>query len=204
VSLPARVRRCGDRALLVDVDDAAGYAAAVGARSLAGVVEVVPGAMSVLVRHSPASDPLALAALLAGVEPVPAGPARGPVVEIPVVYDGEDLDDVAAATGLARDVVVRLHTAAEYEVAFCGFAPGFAYLRGLDPRLQVPRLATPRTRVPAGSVAVADTWSAVYPRASPGGWRLLGRTAAAVWDEARRPPALLSPGTRVRFVEAGP
>ena len=204
MSLPFGVRRCGDRGLLVDADDAAGIAAAVEALALAGVVEVVPGAAAVLVRHDAAADPRALAAVLAEVEPLARSTESGVLVEIPVVYDGADLDDVAAATGLTASDVVRLHSAAEYDVAFCGFAPGFAYLRGLDTRLAVPRLAAPRTRVPAGSVAVADTWSAVYPRESPGGWRLLGRTDAAVWDSARTPPALLAPGTRVRFVEVRP
>jgi KipI family sensor histidine kinase inhibitor len=203
MSLPAGVHRCGDRGLLVDADDAAGIAAA-EALALAGVVEVVPGAAAVLVRHDASADPRALAAVLAGVEPLARSSASGGLVEIPVVYDGADLDDVAAATGLTAADVVRLHSAAEYDVAFCGFAPGFAYLRGLDTRLTVPRLAAPRTRVPAGSVAVADIWSAVYPRESPGGWRLLGRTDAAVWDPARTPPAVLAPGTRVRFVEVRP
>ena len=123
---------------------------------------------------------------------------------IEVVYDGEDLHEVARITGLDPEEVVRRHRDGDYEVAFCGFSPGFAYLRGLDPALVVPRLPSPRTVVPAGSVAVADTWSAVYPRRSPGGWRLPGRTDAVLWDLARPAPALLVPGTRVRFVEPRP
>jgi KipI family sensor histidine kinase inhibitor len=169
-----------------------------------GVLDVVPGAATVLVTHAPDADVAALAPALAAVEPLPADPATAPTVRIDVVYDGGDLHDVAALTGLSVAEVVARHQAAEYEVAFCGFAPGFAYLRGLDPALVVPRLATPRTRVPAGSVAVADTWSAVYPRESPGGWRLLGRTDAVLWDLGRPAPALLAPGTRVRFAAVEP
>ncbi len=118
---------------------------------------------------------------------------------IETVYDGADLDDVADLCGMSVEALVARHSASEFEVAFCGFAPGFAYLSGLDPALVVPRLATPRTSVPAGSVAIADRWSAVYPRESPGGWRLIGRTSATVWDLGRTPPALLSPGSHVRF-----
>lgn len=193
------VRRCGDRALLVDHDDAAGLAAAVRALALPGVIEVVPGAVAVLVRHDSTADPAALARALEQVEPAPVGAAAATTVEVPVVYDGEDLADVAGAVGMSPEAVAALHQEPTYVVAFCGFSPGFAYLRGLDPRLVVPRLATPRTRVPAGSVAVADVWSAVYPRESPGGWRLLGRTDAVLWDADRAEPALLAPGTRVRF-----
>ena len=123
-----------------------------------------------------------------------------PLVEIPVTYDGADLPEVAALTGLGQEEVVRRHREAAYVVAFCGFAPGFAYLRGLDPALHVPRLETPRVSVPAGAVAIAGEHAAVYPRSSPGGWRLLGRTELSLWDAAREPPALLVPGTRVRFV----
>jgi KipI family sensor histidine kinase inhibitor len=121
-------------------------------------------------------------------------------VEIPVTYDGEDLGEVAALTGLSEAEVVARHQGASYRVAFCGFSPGFAYLTGLPRELHVPRRETPRTVVPAGSVAVAGDYASVYPRASPGGWRLLGRTDVPLWDLDRDPPALLRPGTRVRFV----
>jgi KipI family sensor histidine kinase inhibitor len=123
-----------------------------------------------------------------------------PAVEIPVVYDGEDLAEVAAACGTSTDEVVRRHLAGRYECAFCGFAPGFAYLTGLDPGLQLPRRATPRTRVPAGAVAIAAEYTAVYPSPSPGGWHLLGRTDAVLWDVSRPEPASIRPGTTVRFV----
>jgi len=121
-------------------------------------------------------------------------------VDLPVVYDGVDLRDVAALTGLDEDEVVRRHSGSEFIVRFCGFAPGFAYLDGLDPSLHVPRQATPRAAVPAGSVAIAGEFAGVYPRRSPGGWQLLGRTEVALWDVAASPPALLTPGTTVRFV----
>jgi len=195
----ADVRRCGDRALLIDCADPAGLAAAVLAAGLPGVLEVVPAAATVLVRHDAVVDARDLAHRLAAVQPLPPDAVTRASVTIDVDYDGEDLAEVARLTGLSAAEVVAAHTDAEYVVAFCGFSPGFAYLRGLDPRLVVPRLATPRTSVPAGSVAIADVWSAVYPRRSPGGWRLLGRTDAALWDVDRTPPALLVPGTRVRF-----
>lgn len=168
---------------------------------LAGVVDVVPAARTVLVHHSGALDPGAVAAVLADVAPVEQGSA--PLVEIAVRYDGEDLDAVAAASGLTAVQVVELHSAGEYTAAFCGFVPGFAYLVGLDPRLHLPRRATPRTRVPAGAVAIAAEYSAVYPSATPGGWHLIGTTDVVLWDDGRDPPALIAPCTRVRFVPVG-
>jgi len=134
---------------------------------------------------------------------VAPGPPGARVVEIPVVYDGDDLADVARLAGLTRDEVAARHVAGRYRVAFGGFMPGFAYLTGLDPALVVPRLATPRTRVPAGAVAIAGEYAAVYPRATPGGWRLLGRTDTVMFDPAHdERPALLVPGDQVRFVPA--
>ena len=198
-----RVRRCGDRALLLEVDDVAGTVRALRALPPVGLVDVVAGAETVLVAHTADTDVASLARLLAALEPVADDAAADRTVTIEVVYDGPDLGDVAQSTGLTRGEVVARHSAAEYEVAFCGFSPGFAYLRGLDPGLVVPRLASPRTIVPAGSVAIADAWSAVYPRESPGGWRLLGRTDAVLWDLGRPSPALLAPGTHVRFVAVG-
>jgi KipI family sensor histidine kinase inhibitor len=124
------------------------------------------------------------------------------VVVIPVVYDGEDLDSVAELAGMSVDDVIARHTGRELVVGWLGFAPGFAYLTGLDPALHLPRLATPRTSVPAGSVAIAGPYSAIYPTASPGGWRLLGRTATRIWDVDADPPSLFRPGTRVRFEPA--
>jgi KipI family sensor histidine kinase inhibitor len=209
-----RVLRCGDRAVLVEVDDLAqvvALAAELRAAPPAGVVEVVPAAQTLLLRYDPARtshDALAAAVTRTGAQvrgdqavaaPAPAA-AAGVVVEVPVRYDGEDLAEVAELTGTDPEEVVRRHTAAEYTCAFCGFAPGFAYLTGLDPVLRVPRRASPRQAVPAGAVAVADEFTAVYPRSSPGGWRILGATDLPVWDLDRSPPALIVPGARVRFV----
>ena len=125
-------------------------------------------------------------------------PAGEPVT-LDVEYDGDDLAGVALACGLSVQEAIDLHCGAEYTVAFCGFMPGFAYLVGLPPLLQLPRRSTPRTRVPAGSVAIAAEFAGVYPRESPGGWHLLGHTNAILWDDSRTPPAMLPPGTRVRF-----
>jgi KipI family sensor histidine kinase inhibitor len=134
------------------------------------------------------------------LDPVAAAAHSGEVVEIPARYDGPDLADVAAAAGVSAGEVVRRHSAVTYEASFTGFAPGFAYLTGLDPALRMTRRSSPRPRVPAGSVAIADAYSAVYPRASPGGWHLLGSTDVVIFDASRDPAALIAPGTRVRFV----
>ncbi len=182
---------------------AAGTAAAV--RELAerrgiALSDVVPGAETVLVVTA---DSLTLQRFLATLPelgpPLPASDSSASV-EIPTRYDGPDLPDVAAATGLDVAEVVRRHSEVTYQAAFAGFAPGFAYLSGLDPVLRLPRRSSPRPRVPPGSVAIADAFSAIYPRPSPGGWHLLGSTDADVFDPSREPPALISPGTRVRFV----
>jgi KipI family sensor histidine kinase inhibitor len=201
-----RVLPCGDRALLLELDDldaVVGLHAALGDDLPAGVSELVPAARTLLVRFDPAAtDPERLAASLRARPFAPGAPPSGELVEVPVTYDGEDLEAVASHSGLSADEVVATHTGAEYVVAFCGFAPGFGYLTGLDERLHVPRRDSPRTRVPAGAVAIADRFTAVYPRESPGGWQLIGRTELELWDVAREPPAVLVPGTRVRFTEA--
>lgn len=129
--------------------------------------------------------------------------ADAAVLEVPVCYGGEfgpDLADVAAHAGLAAEDVIERHLTGDYRVAMLGFAPGFPYLLGLDPRLATPRLDTPRTRVPAGSVGIGGAQAGIYPREGPGGWRLLGRTPLALFDPVRAPPSLLEPGHRVRFV----
>ena len=195
----------GPRAVLIEALDAdpADWAAGVRALAVPGVTEIVPAAETVLIACSSATDLSRVRELLAAVRPLDAaGPGAAAVVEIPVRYDGDDLDAVAGATGLRVDEVIALHGAPDYIVAFCGFAPGFGYLRGLDARLQLPRRATPRTRVPAGSVAIAAEYTAVYPRPSPGGWHLLGTTDRDMFDPDRSPPALLQPGAHVRFVAA--
>jgi inhibitor of KinA len=167
----------------------------------------VPAYASVLVRFDPLRTPpaeaqAALAELAADV--VATLPhERGEVIEIPVHYGGEngpDLADVASATGLTPAEVVRRHTSTLYRAYFLGFAPGFAYLGSVSAELRLPRRATPRQRVPAGSVAIAGEQTAVYPLATAGGWHLLGRTDLVLWDVERNPPALIAPGAAVRFV----
>ena len=200
-----RLLPCGDRATLVELPPDAGvleFRADVAALGLAGVGELVPAARTLLVHHSAARGPVVRAALVTlPVRPPDAIPTTAPV-QVAVHYDGADLAGVADVIGCSVEAVVAQHHDPTYTVAFCGFAPGFAYLVGLPSALHLPRLATPRTRVPAGSVAIAGEYSAVYPRESPGGWRLLGRTEATLWEADHDPPAVLTPGRGVRFVAA--
>jgi KipI family sensor histidine kinase inhibitor len=203
-----RVRPAGERALLVeagDLETVHRLHAALRELDPPGVVELVPGYRTLLVvadpEHAGALDELATA--LPGLELPPAEAVDGGPVEIPVRYDGEDLPEVARLTGLDAEEVVRRHTAPEYTVAFLGFSPGFPYLVGLDPALEVPRRDTPRTSIPAGSVGLAGSQTGIYPAASPGGWQLIGRTDVTLFDPGRDPPALLAPGARLRFTVAG-
>jgi KipI family sensor histidine kinase inhibitor len=203
-----RVRPAGERGLLVEVEELETVHrlhAALRQLDPPGVVELVPGYRTVLIVADPERAGVLdeLAAGLPGLELPPAGAVAGATVEIPVSYDGEDLAEVAGLTGLEADEVVRRHTAPEYTVAFLGFSPGFPYLVGLDPALEVPRRDTPRTSIPAGSVGLAGNQTGIYPTASPGGWQLIGRTEVTLFDPARDPPALLAPGTRLRFTVAG-
>jgi KipI family sensor histidine kinase inhibitor len=194
-------------ALLVELDDleqTLALFAALQGRPIDGVTELVPAARTVLVVFQPGV--VSREGLIAdiGARDTSSRVARdGKLIEIPVHYNGEDLDDVAQHLGITREEVVRRHTGGTYSVAFTGFAPGFAYLSGGDPTLDVPRRKTPRTRIPAGAVALAGTFSGVYPQASPGGWQILGVTPVAMWDLSRDTPALLQPGYRVRFIDAG-
>lgn len=191
----------GPAALLLEARDARealGLYRAVLAADLP-ISEAVPAARTVLVRFPDAMSCTASRGHLACLEPLTVDTAPAREVTIPVTYDGADLSTIAELTGLNVDEVIARHTARIYDVAFVGFAPGFGYLTGLDEALHVPRLDSPRTSVPAGSVAIAGPYAAVYPTASPGGWRLLGRTDLAVFDVDRDPPALLEPGVRVRF-----
>jgi len=197
----------GTGALLVevaDLDEALALAASLRRDPPRGVTELVPAARTVLLRFDPdRTDPARLAAVLRGRPLTRAAAQAGELVEVPVHYDGEDLEEVARRCGFGVEEVVRRHTAATYDVAFAGFAPGFAYLAGGDPALHVPRRESPRTAIPAGAVGLAGEFSGVYPRASPGGWQLLGHTDVALWDLDRDVPALLRPGMRVRFTDAG-
>ncbi|MEV0664086.1 5-oxoprolinase subunit PxpB [Actinomadura luteofluorescens] len=198
-----KVRRVGDTALLVETGDLATahqMNAALRNDPLPGVVDVVPGERTVLVVADRSADLSRLAALLPRLRLADGVVSDAEPLEIPVVYDGEDLDEVASLTGLTRAEVVGRHSAGSYTVAYLGFSPGFGYLSGLDPALHVARRESPRKAVPAGSVAVAGPYAAVYPSRSPGGWRLLGRSRLPLWDVSRDPPSLLRPGTRVRFV----
>jgi KipI family sensor histidine kinase inhibitor len=192
----------GPSAWLVELDEAdvTGYAAALTAQRRDDVVDVVPAACSVLVQLRSAAAAHDARAWMAELTPEAIGGTAGSAVEIAVRYDGDDLLAVAEATQRSIEEVIARHHAPTYVCAFCGFAPGFAYLRGLDPALVLPRRATPRTRVPAGAVAIADTYTAVYPSESPGGWHLIGRTEAPMWDPEREEPALVAPGTVVRFI----
>lgn len=192
-----------DQALLVEEDDLEGAMrlhAALAAAPPLGVVELVPAARTVLVRFDPTLiDEATLAKELSRVEPVHGGLPTAGSVTIGVRYDGQDLDEVAELLGVSAEQLAARHAAATWRVAFTGYAPGFGYLVGDDPLFDVPRRSSPRTRIPAGSVGLAGTFSGVYPRESPGGWQLIGRTDAPMWDLHRDPPALLAPGMTVRF-----
>jgi KipI family sensor histidine kinase inhibitor len=201
-----RFLHAGTSAVLIELEtleQVMGLDAALRSAPPEGTVDLVPAARTVLVVFDAATTTVEnVVADISGLQiSSVAGPA-GPLVEVPVVYDGEDLAEVAGLSGLSEEEVVARHLRAEYRVAFCGFAPGFAYIVGGDPALRVPRRRSPRTAVPAGSVALADEFTGVYPRQMPGGWQLIGRTGAVLWSLERDQPALLPPGTRVRFVRA--
>lgn len=200
----------GEAAFLVETDDATsaeGLRRSLGG-NIAGLEGLIPGRRSLLVEFDPLvadADELfrSLADMRAPAQPDPQG-AR--VRRIPVIYGGElgpDLDEVAALAGMTPSEVVELHAATDLRVLFCGFAPGFAYLGDVAPALAVPRLSTPRARTPAGSVALADGMSGIYPAELPGGWRVIGRTPRVLFDAHRNPPAYLVPGDVVRFEPIG-
>lgn len=201
-----RVLPCADAALLVELADLdevlALYAELVDAPP-DGVVDLVPAARTLLLRLDPhRTDVHEVERAVRSASPRPGTRPDAGHLEVPVTYDGEDLAEVGRLTGLGERGVVGAHTSQEWTVAFCGFAPGFGYLVGTDERLHVARRTTPRTRVPAGAVALAGEFTGVYPRESPGGWQLIGHTTVQPWDIDRDPPALLLPGVRVRFVES--
>jgi KipI family sensor histidine kinase inhibitor len=199
-----KVRAFGDAALLVELDDldaVLGLAAAVHAERPDGVLDVVPAARTLLLVVEPGTALDAVKRQVTTLSSASGAPveANAEPVDIPVTYDGPDLAEVARLTGLDEEGVVAAHTGTPWRIAFGGFAPGFAYLTGGDPRLQVPRRDEPRTTVPAGAVGLAGEYSGVYPRPSPGGWQLIGRTDTVLWDADRDPPALLTPGGTVTF-----
>jgi KipI family sensor histidine kinase inhibitor len=212
--LPGRVRvlPAGPHALLVELADGehaeAFHAELLRRRErgeLPAVTEIVPAARTVLLDGVAERSPGARDRFARDLATWRVGPPHREdrdAVEIPVVYDGPDLDEVAALWGVPAVEVAALHSRTAFRVAFCGFAPGFGYLTGLPEPLHVPRRTTPRTRVPAGAVALAGPYTGVYPRPSPGGWQIVGRMPdpGELWDPAREPAALLEPGTTVRFV----
>ena len=187
---------------LADLDETLALFASLQADPVDGIEDMVPAARTLMIRFRP--ERLTAEKLCGAIATRDLSARIAPsdtCVEIPVHYDGEDLADVAELTGLSVDEVIRRHTASEFTVAFCGFAPGFGYLVGGDPTLQVPRRQSPRTKIPAGSVALAGAFSGVYPQASPGGWQIIGTTPEKMWDLSRDPPALFQPGYRVRFTD---
>jgi KipI family sensor histidine kinase inhibitor len=217
--MTARLLTCGENGVMVELDGLEEVLAldafvrrAIVARDAAftNVVDVVPAARTLLlvVREGadirPARNALRALSKRPSAQPPVSPTSRGSrhEVEIFVRYDGPDLAEISMLTGLTPEEAVAAHTGTPWRVAFVGFSPGFAYLFGGDPRLHVPRRSEPRTSVPAGSVGLAGEFSAVYPRASPGGWQLLGHTDKVLWDIDEEPPALLQPGSLVRFVDA--
>lgn len=196
---------CADWGLLVevsDMDEVLALYAQLDEDPPEGIIDMVPAATTLLLTIDPArTDVERLSRQVSSVTIGAHHRATTGEVEIPVVYDGADLAEVARVTGLDERGVIEAHTRTTWTVAFCGFAPGFGYMVGGDDRLQVPRRDNPRTKVPPGSVALAGEFTSVYPRESPGGWQLIGRTSLEVWNIEREPPALLVPGTVVRFAE---
>lgn len=203
MSEPVTIRTAGDQALLVEIDgNQAVHALAVAARDAwgDGLEEVVPGHSTLLLvwRSEPPGDAARRLRRMTSLT-LESSVRDGPLVTVPVRYDGPDLEAVAAAAGIAPEEVPAIHSGATYTAGFIGFAPGFAYLVGGDERLTIPRRERPRVRVPAGSVAVAAGYSAVYPSAGPGGWHIIGHTELRLFDPAQDRVPLIEPGALVRF-----
>jgi KipI family sensor histidine kinase inhibitor len=200
-----RLLPSGTTALLVELDDldeVLRLYAALEDDVPQGVVDVVPAARTLLVVADPGVASLsAVAEAIQGTTPREDRVGSSELVEVPVTYDGEDLEEAAELLDCDADELVRRHTEQEWTVAFCGFMPGFGYLVSKGWQVEVPRRSSPRKKVPAGSVALAGEFSGVYPRESPGGWQLIGRSSLAMFDPSRDPAALLRPGTRVRFTD---
>ena len=197
----------GQDGLLVELDDLGTTLTLhdrLRADSLDGLKDIVVGARTLLLCFDGRlTEPSTLADRIRRLDLSSRSLRQGETLEIPVSYDGEDLEDVARHLGWSVPELIRRHGAATYTVAFTGFAPGFAYMTSDDPALDVPRRTSPRTRIPAGSVALGGRFGGIYPADSPGGWQLIGRTALKMWDANRSPPALLQPGHRVRFRDIG-
>ena len=200
-----RILPSGEHAVLVELDDLSqtrALAELLRRDPVEGVREFVPAARTVLLIAEAGVRPANLAARVERLElTIPSTGEPAEQIDLPVRYDGPDLGDVAALTGLDEPGVVAAHTGQVWTVAFCGFLPGFGYLVGESDALRVPRRSTPRTAVPRGAVGLADEYTGAYPRRSPGGWQLIGTTDAVLWDAHREPAALLRPGVRVRFVD---
>lgn len=199
-----RILPAGPSALLIELDDLDGVlalAAELRAVALSGVIDAVPAARTVLLHCDPVVASLpSIATQVRAIRPSEHRSTLGTVVEIPASYDGPDVDDVLTAAQMTRRELIDWHTGSSWQVAFCGFAPGFGYLVTED-ALSIPRRRKPRTTVPVGSIGLAGEFSGAYPRASPGGWQLIGRTDLTLFDIDAEPPALLRPGVGVRFVE---
>lgn len=196
------IRAVGDRAVLVELPglpEVLSLQAQLEAEPSEGQLDVVAAAQTVLVTAGSPRQAAGIARRIRSLDFSVRPRAEEAHIDIEVVYDGADLAEVARHAGLSESGVIEAHTSQDWTAAFGGFAPGFAYLTGGDRRLEVPRRASPRTSVPAGSVALAGGYSAIYPRESPGGWQLIGRTDAVLWDLGRDVPALIRPGHRVRF-----
>jgi len=202
-----RVLPCGTASLLVefdDLDEVLPMYAALVQDPPNGVLDIVPAALTVLLVTDPLETSLPdVRRAVLQLNPQEDRRAVGELVELPVIYDGDDLEDTARLLGCDVAELVDRHTEDEWTVAFCGFTPGFGYLTSTTRQWNVARRSSPRTKVPPGSVALAGMYSGVYPRESPGGWQLIGRTDVALFDLARDPAALLRPGNRVRFVDVG-
>ncbi|WP_285313737.1 carboxyltransferase domain-containing protein [Pseudarthrobacter sp. fls2-241-R2A-168] len=196
------VRPVGTTAVLAELaglHDVLALQAVLLEHPLPGQVDVLAAAETVLVKADSPQSARRIAARLLELDLTAQAQSEGKLVQIETVYDGEDLAEVGRLSGLGVEGVVAAHTGQVWTVAFGGFAPGFGYMVGENQSLEVPRRSSPRTVVPAGSVALAGNYSAVYPRQSPGGWQLIGRTAARMWDLGREQPALAAPGDRVQF-----
>lgn len=207
VSRRVQILHAGSRALLIAPEDHTrvdALASTLRDGGLAGISDVLPAAQTILVTTEPHVELRALEqsiqrAIATADDVDTKAVLDTELIRIPVSYEGSDLEDVASILGISVEAVVQEHTSRTWTCAFVGFAPGFAYLVSSTPGLVVPRREQSRTAVPPGAVALADGYSAVYPRRSPGGWQIIGATAASTWDLARSQPALIRPGCRVQF-----